>query len=72
MSCLCQDRPYQRFQGDAPERVTEIAVERADERFPADLTVRCTRCGTHWRVLQIPYGGIQGDYDWERLAAPPA
>lgn len=67
-SCLCLDHPWQRFQGDKPTCFPELVVEAHDDRFPPTWQVCCSRCGTRWSVALVPYGGIYGDFDWERIA----
>ena len=55
-----------------PRRSSRISIDREDARFPAVIEVHCRVCGTRWKVMQIPYGGIYGDFDWQRIDAPPA
>ncbi len=65
--CLCSEQPYQRFQGDAPGKFAEFVVDEHEARFPPRWRLRCGVCGTRWSVVLIPYGGIYGDFDWERV-----
>lgn len=68
--CFCDDHPGGRFFGDDPLRVTEVEILEDNAVFPAILRVRCRSCAGEWRVEQIPYGGIYGDFDWRRVQAP--
>lgn len=65
--CVCLEKPYQRFQGDSPVRFPELVVDAHDQEFPDTWRVHCRHCGTRWVVALVPYGGIYGDFDWERL-----
>ena len=65
--CICLDQPYRRFQGDSPARFPELVVDAHDDRFPDTWHVHCRHCGTHWSIALVPYGGIYGDCDWERV-----
>lgn len=65
--CLCTDHPHQRFQGDSPTRYPELVVDVHEDRFPDRWHVHCRQCGTRWLVALVPYGGIYGDFDWERV-----
>ncbi|MBK8069193.1 MAG: hypothetical protein IPK27_16665 [Rhodanobacteraceae bacterium] len=69
MACICQDP--RGFLGDPPEKFAEIVIDRESGRFPAVIEVHCSVCGARWKVLQIPYGGIYGDFEWQRVEAPP-
>ncbi|MBL8244152.1 MAG: hypothetical protein JNL89_08180 [Rhodanobacteraceae bacterium] len=71
MSCICQD-PQRSFNSDPPEKFPDLVIDHEDARFPAVIEVHCRVCGTRWKVMQIPYGGIYGDFDWQRIDAPPA
>ena len=66
--CICLDKPYLRFQGDSPTRYPELIVDAHDDEFPATWRVHCSLSGSHWLVAQVPYGGIYGDFDWDRVA----
>lgn len=65
--CLCSEQPHPNFQGDAPRKFPELIVDEHDEDFPPRWQLHCSRCGTRWSVALIPYGGIYGDFDWERV-----
>jgi len=66
-TCFCRRNPYARLQDDRPDRHPELRVESHSEGYVAEWRLRCSECGTAWRVNYIPGGGIYGDFDWERL-----
>lgn len=69
MPCTCQLPDHPRFQGDRPDQ-HPVLIEEIREEFPPSWIVSCRSCDRRWAVHAIPYGGIYGDFDWERL--PPA
>jgi len=65
--CVCRAPSHQRLSEDAPRDHPELVVESHNDKFPDVWLLRCSVCGTRWRVSLIPYGGIYGDFDWERM-----
>lgn len=69
LACFCAQHSNRSFQGDAPRRFPELSVLSHNDRFPDTWALQCSVCSTRWQVGLIPYGGIYGDFDWERLTA---
>ncbi len=65
--CYCVRHPHRSLQGDHPDRNPELLVESHTSGHAPEWRLRCSHCGTNWRVIGIPGGGIYGDFDWERL-----
>jgi hypothetical protein len=68
-ACLCTREPYRRFYGDHPRDFPEMVIDMADRKDPPCWILHCSHCGTGWKVSAIPYGGIYGDFEWERIEA---
>lgn len=66
-TCFCRAPRHHPLAQDAPRDHPELLVESHDARFPDVWRLRCPVCGSRWKVSLIPYGGIYGDFDWERL-----
>ena len=66
-ACLCARQPHRHFYGDHPRDFPELIIDVTDAKDPPCWTLHCSHCGTRWKVCVIPYGGIYGDFDWERI-----